>query len=248
MNSKLCGQAKPANKILCIGASTYNIGTPKSISQALKDTNFLDDWAVIIAIHLYLKIDKLEPQKELITNHFNDIKHKLVFVDSHSTYSVQKGYLYVLPDSFSFWVSDVEKKVFVRIITDNNAIKIQASNSEDIFTEDFNYIDEQAEPYLPCIDKIMIQLAENNTKVTAGLLLAGCGADGAKGMLAIKNKGGKTGVQNPDECYRQKDRDTTSMPRAAIEEAKNAGVSHEKITLKRSNEIKTLTQWLESIK
>ncbi|MDJ0616744.1 MAG: hypothetical protein QNJ63_08360 [Calothrix sp. MO_192.B10] len=43
--------SKPANKILCIGASTYNKRTPQSISQALKKTNFLDDWAVIWAVH-----------------------------------------------------------------------------------------------------------------------------------------------------------------------------------------------------
>lgn len=40
----------------------------------------------------------------------------------------------------------------------------------------------------------MIQLSENHTDETAGLLLAGLGANGAKGMLAIKKKGGKTAV------------------------------------------------------
>jgi len=54
--------------ILCIGASTYNTGTPQKIMDAMIKTNFLQDWAVIIAIHKYLPL--YEQNKELIMRLF----------------------------------------------------------------------------------------------------------------------------------------------------------------------------------
>ncbi len=48
--------SQPAKKIFIISGSTFNEGTPQKISSALVNSKFLDDWAVIIAIHSYFKL------------------------------------------------------------------------------------------------------------------------------------------------------------------------------------------------
>ncbi len=40
-----------ANKILCIGGSTFNPHTSSKIRDALKKTNFLEKWAVLFVNH-----------------------------------------------------------------------------------------------------------------------------------------------------------------------------------------------------
>jgi hypothetical protein len=56
-----------AKKILVIGGSTFNPNTPNMIRQALIDSNFLYEWAVIIAIHKYLRLrDKNHPLADKI--------------------------------------------------------------------------------------------------------------------------------------------------------------------------------------
>ncbi|WP_353933021.1 chemotaxis protein CheB [Okeanomitos corallinicola TIOX110] len=257
MNLESSTQIEPATKILCIGASTYNTGTPQVISQALQETNLLNDWAIIWAVHDYFVIPKKENCiNDIINYNFHEIKEHLIFVDENFNYLIQKGYLYILPDSY--WVNAYpEKRIISRIIIDKNILMIEASNSEEIYQEEFDYVDNIENPNgidnLPCIDKIMIQLADNHTGKIAGLLLAGLGKDGAKGMLAINRKGGKTAVQNPEECKHDRRNNTYSMPITAITEAKNEGRSHEIITLNiqkqaNTNDIKTLTEWLEFIK
>jgi hypothetical protein len=256
MNIQSNSQAETEPKILCIGASTYNERTPQVISQALQETNLLNGWAIIWAFHDFFVISEKQKCIEAISNELYEIKEHLVFIKKNQNYPIHKGYLYILPDSY--WVNqDPEKRVIPRIMIDKNILIIEASNSEDIYEEEFDYVHNIGNPQnidnFPCIDKIMIQIAENHAGEIAGLLLAGRGADGAKGMLSIKKKGGKTAVQNPDECYNERTHpDTYSMPRAAIAEANNEGLNHEIITLGINNQattyqITTLTQWLESL-
>jgi hypothetical protein len=255
-------QIEPATKILCIGASTYNTGTPQAVTQALQETNLLNGWAIIWAVHQYFDMAKKELFIKKINTDFHEIKERIIFVDKNLNYPIDKGYLYILPDSF--WCEYSQERIYTRIVNDQDVLTIQASSCEEILEEDYKYMgydpegefSEQPDPYLPCIDKTMIQLADNHTGEITGLLLAGLDADGAKGMLAIKKKGGKTAVQNPEECWRQVNggyMNTSSMPRAAIAEAQNKELSHEIITLNHQNQgdtkdIKTLTEWLEFIK
>jgi len=259
MPIKFDPQAEPANKILCIGGSTYNEGTPQIISQLLRNTNFLNDWAVIFANHLYLEMDmdKVNIQTIKICQDFKEIASRLILVKDVLNYPIQKGYFYVLPDSS--WCQDKLIRIYTRIINKENILTIESSGSEEILEEDYRYNPEDSSLgythlYLPCIDKIMIQISTNHAGKVAGLLLAGLGNDGAQGMLAIKQKGGETAVQNPKECcHFIRGRETSSMPEAAIKEAENYKLHHQIISLNTdsqsvSDEIKSLNQWLESIK
>ena len=63
----------------------------------------------------------------------------------------------------------------------------------------------------PAIDITMETAAYNYKQRLIGILLSGANKDGALGMKAIKDKGGLTIVQNPDECM------IKTMPESALE-------------------------------
>ncbi len=101
--------------------------------------------------------------------------------------------------------------------------------------------------YLPDIDKVMEDIANSYNKLNkiAGLIICGLDADGADGLNKIKNSGGDTAVQLPDECchpIRQKT--TFQMPEAAI----NINPNHQIISLENTPGQITLAQWLSKIK
>jgi two-component system chemotaxis response regulator CheB len=73
---------------------------------------------------------------------------------------------------------------------------------------------EEGEPvrgFRPSIDVAMISLAHAFGARACGVLLSGMGADGAAGLHAIKQAGGKTLVQDESTCV------VFGMPRAAID-------------------------------
>ncbi len=98
-----------AKKILCIGGSTFNTGTPTIIKDALQDSNFLDEWTVIFANHDYFrcfspKFGSIEHDKSELSKDFGDLASKLVFLgDQEITQSyhenVYRGKFYIIPDS-----------------------------------------------------------------------------------------------------------------------------------------------------
>lgn len=63
----------------------------------------------------------------------------------------------------------------------------------------------------PSIDVTFASAADIYGKSTIGILLSGANKDGSLGLLAIRNKGGVTIVQDPDEA------EVNTMPRSAIE-------------------------------
>lgn len=65
--------------------------------------------------------------------------------------------------------------------------------------------------FRPSIDVMFASLARVYAARSAGVLLTGMGADGASGLLAIRDAGGKTMVQDEATCV------VFGMPRAAIE-------------------------------
>lgn len=65
--------------------------------------------------------------------------------------------------------------------------------------------------FRPSVDAAMLSAAEVYGERAMGVLLTGMGRDGARGMLAIKEKGGLTVAQNEATCV------VFGMPRAAIE-------------------------------
>jgi len=62
----------------------------------------------------------------------------------------------------------------------------------------------------PAADPMFISAAETHGDRVIGIVLSGGDGDGADGLLAIKQHGGKVLVQNPDEAM------APSMPHAAI--------------------------------
>jgi len=63
----------------------------------------------------------------------------------------------------------------------------------------------------PSVDVTMTSVAEVYGPDSMGVLLTGMGIDGARGMLAIKEKNGKTIAEDPSSCV------IFGMPKAAIE-------------------------------
>ena len=246
------------NKILCIGASTYNDGTPNKINNALIKTNFLEEWAVIIAIHNYFRLYEKNIcgiKQEILNEHFEN--SQIILVDRVQDYVVESGNIYMFPDSMYCQ----EKPIHTKIEVKNQSIIIKSSDSENLINETSQWIDRHSsllndsllgsyddyDCYLPCIDKIMTELSQTKFQKLAGLILAGMGKDGAEGLTAIAKIGGHIAIQNPDECFakRANDKDTGSMPREAIKQAKQNKINYQSIEL---NQQSSLVNWLQSIK
>lgn len=66
----------------------------------------------------------------------------------------------------------------------------------------------------PCIDVTMETVAEVFKEKSAGILLSGANADGARGLKAIKQAGGITAVQNPASA------EVSFMPHQALQSSK----------------------------
>jgi len=63
----------------------------------------------------------------------------------------------------------------------------------------------------PSIDVLMASAADAYGAALAGLLLTGANEDGAEGLLRIRQRGGLTAVQDPDEAV------APTMPNAALQ-------------------------------
>jgi two-component system, chemotaxis family, protein-glutamate methylesterase/glutaminase len=72
-------------------------------------------------------------------------------------------------------------------------------------------VKEQEELHETVIDKTMETIALMYSGDVCGVLLSGMGADGAVGMLRIREHGGHTIVQDPEDAA------VASMPRSAID-------------------------------
>ncbi len=65
--------------------------------------------------------------------------------------------------------------------------------------------------FKPSVDVLFNSVAKFANKSTTGVLLTGMGADGARGLLALKNAGALTIAQDEESCV------VYGMPRAAVE-------------------------------
>ncbi|MCT7993459.1 chemotaxis protein CheB [Laspinema olomoucense] len=263
---------KAAQKILCIGGSTLNEGTIEKIKDALIATDFLQEWAVIFVKHLYFfvygsQFYNVKTKKDIEAEW---APNQTVFVDHTNIYSVNKQKIYILPDpdickvkEASGW-NPMKNCLVVNCKVENNLVKLEAVESKGIDKNLDAWLkqnmddasnssrvkdllnDERLE--MPCIDKFMMELADVKTKINdltiAGLILCGCYGDGAYGLKAIKNEGGATAVQDPDECWHSQKRATWSMPSTALENEPN----HEKISIEENSDFTSLTDWLKSIR
>lgn len=297
-------QTQAARKILVIGGSTYNEKTPEKISKALLDSHFLEEWAVIIAIHKYLRLRDKEPLAKFEDKIISELSLPDIFapqiclITNPGHFTVETGYIYVLPDP-GLPIDD--KYLYTRFIDNNHTLQICAGNSiqlkqdfdnwleqnlfdysrkkRQIIHRDFLYEKRDNLPFppgtsdttfkkarekskrevqegklswqdvlyrdMPCIDKFMSEVAASKCKFQiAALLLCGLFGDGANGLKKIKNSGGYTAVQLPEECcHNQYGQATSSMPTTALQID-----SHQTVTLEDKPDHLKLSDWLSRIK
>jgi hypothetical protein len=91
---------KAAHKILCIGGSTFNLGTVEKIKDALEKTKFLEEWAVIFVNHDYFKISDKQAENKI---NKDKIQHEwegsnINFVDQIGNHAININTVYILPD------------------------------------------------------------------------------------------------------------------------------------------------------
>ena len=254
-------KSKTATKILVLGGSTYNPCTPCKIRDALFKTRFLEEWAVIFANHKYWQINDCKNNRDVykfkINSEFKDI-NPILIDDRLKTYILHNN-LYILPDpSFS-------DPIFSTFSVKNSSPQIEVLREKSTIEEcialakTWNNLSEYEEKelpiesikdalgnirgYLPCIDKIMTEVAKNHNQLQsiAGLIICGKDGDGAIGLQEIKSKGGKTAVQHPDECLHA---NANSMPKASLK----LDNKHQIISLEVPPEATTLIEWLSDIK
>ncbi|MCT7961705.1 chemotaxis protein CheB [Laspinema sp. D1] len=257
---------KAAQKILCIGGSTLNEGTIEKIKDALIETDFLQEWAVIFVNHLYFKIEEIQEYKNKIQQEWQGVN--IDFVDQIGNHKININIVYILPDPSS--VKDEEKMVkkeefrSADCIEQNGQVMLQVLQPQSSldqlnqwWVKRLNDAGENQRPYMPCIDKFMQELADVKTNIKnltiAGLILCGRDGDGADGLKAIKNEGGKTAVQNPDECQGKSrlnintneypDKTTCSMPYTALDKEPK----HQTISIEGNSNFTSLTDWLKEI-
>jgi len=149
------------HKLLCIGASTCNVGTPDSIREALAVSSLLKNgWTVIVCIHKYLRIYEMnyEDQRQAKYREFEGLP--LVLTDIPKTYPVSPGHIYILPDSSPIG-SGIPYEIELAH-TQNQTLEIhvypvnQFNNECDLDFDSFtSYESGVAEYYLPEIDSIL---------------------------------------------------------------------------------------------
>ncbi|MBD2694453.1 hypothetical protein [Anabaena catenula] len=108
---------KPARKILVIGGSSYNKNTPEKIGQALIHSNFMDEWAVIIAIHKFLRLndrDETKTVEKIIKHREQELSlPNISFITKPGQTIVETGNIYVLPHSLPYPLTVKVDKPFV---------------------------------------------------------------------------------------------------------------------------------------
>lgn len=126
-------------------------------------------------------------------------------------------------------LSPTHKSMLVQLLSRNTGIQVKEAIHNMPISEGTIYITppdkdivvrgkliELHKPYFvsgpkPSVDILFQSLAKNIGDKAIGVILSGTGSDGAKGIVAIKEAGGLTIVQNPDTAK------YNGMPNAAIE-------------------------------
>ncbi|MCU0322603.1 MAG: PAS domain S-box protein, partial [Chitinophagaceae bacterium] len=126
-------------------------------------------------------------------------------------------------------LSPTHKSMLVQLLSRNTGIQVKEAIHNRPISEGTIYITppdkdivirnkliELHRPYFvsgpkPSVDILFQSLAKNVGSKSIGVILSGTGSDGAKGIVAIKESGGLTIVQNPDTAK------YNGMPNAAIE-------------------------------
>lgn len=238
-----------SEKILCIGGSTLNPDTLKYLREALIKTKFLEEWTIIFVNHLYFKTQIVEIYKEKIRDDFEGLDIVFVYEKSKCPYTVEKGKIYIIPDSSD---TDMCIDVTFEIQSGIPILKVEYTSNDEFLDAYFkgltgsHWMDkpdasDKRRVYQPCIDKMMYEVANGNLRKVAGIVLCGCDGDGAYGLQEIARHGGKIAVQAPTECYHPKQKDTTSsMPNTCLSILQNCG----RISLE---SVESISDWLMDV-
>jgi two-component system chemotaxis response regulator CheB len=124
-------------------------------------------------------------------------------------------------ESLASWLS-VSSKLKIKVAKDGDAlvpggVLIAPPGAHLVIQTRGKVVLRPGEPrdgHIPSCTTLLESAAKSYGRRAVGMILTGMGADGAEGMLAIKNAGGKTIAQNQESCV------VFGMPGAAI--AKNA--------------------------
>ena len=236
-------------KILCIGGSTLNPNTLKYLRDALLKTNFLEEWAIIFTNHLYFKTKDVKKYKTQIHDDFRGLNLVFVYEKSKCPYAVEKGKIYIIPDS-----SDTDMCIDVTFEIQNKIpiLKVECTPNDELNDAYFkgltgsHWMDKpdasgKTRCYQPCIDKMMTEVANGKLGKVAGIVLCGLDGDGAYGLQEIARHGGEIAVQEPSECNNPLiGKATSSMPHACLSVASNC----RQISLE---SVATISDWLRDI-
>lgn len=177
---------KPAYRdsveIVVIGASTGGPAALQAIIPALPG-NFKA--AVVVVQHIPVGFSR-SLAESLARKSALPVKH------AEDGTSIEPGRVLVAPAGYQLSFCKISRKVNVSLRQSDSTIQSHRN-------------------FRPSVDGVMMAAAEIYGKCTMGVLLTGMGRDGAKGMEAIKNKGGATIAEAESTCV------VFGMPRAAIE-------------------------------
>ena len=133
-----------------------------------------------------------------------------IFICLHRLRSARKGFAETLHARSSYQVIEPEDKEKIEL----NKIYVAPANYH-MYIENKNTIalsiEDEINHSRPSIDITFQSAAEAYRNNLMGIILSGANHDGAFGLLKIKEHGGLTIVQNPEEC------EISVMPLACVE-------------------------------
>jgi hypothetical protein len=256
-------------KILIIGGSTLVENDKISFISALinSENSFLEEWAVIIAIHSFWLLGNVKKRFKETNAEENNKRHRDYFktkrqylriVDGkEEKYIIEKNNIYILAggnnfnDALTFKLLEENNILYLTTgkslqeTIDLSADENGAIDTTDTWDLEDTTIDFFKLPYFPEIDAVMKEFLANHDrfKDLAGVILGGFGNDGAEGLLEIKRKGYKTAVQDPSECNFSENHN--EMPNEALKLARHDIITLQETT--RSEEILTFIKWLSKL-
>lgn len=121
-----------------------------------------------------------------------------------------------------------------KMVLENNKIYIPAPNYHLLMEKTWTLslsVEKKVCYARPSIDVLFESAADAVRKNLIGIILTGANSDGANGLKVIKALGGYTIVQEPKEAY------ATTMPLAAIREAKPNEILNIKAIAEKINEL-----------
>lgn len=196
-----------ADKIIVIGAST---GGPQTLTAILSALPPYFSPPIIVVQHM----PSIEFTQSLAERLKNACKLMVKVAEDNET--IARKNIYLVPGGYSMTLQAIEKKPETRV--QSTEIREQSTEYRVESTEDggqrievvMRLVKDSPDVLTPSINATMRSTAKIFNGNTIGVILTGMGSDGAEGMEAIKNSGGKTLVQDESSLI-------FGMPQAVID-------------------------------